>query len=77
MIELTSALSEMHKNQMIHRDLKPENILIDFFGNLKLADFGLASRIKSELNESYQLATSAPFVQLGTWLWASPEIFSI
>ena len=63
MIELTSALSEMHKNQIIHRDLKPENILIDFFGNLKLADFGLASRIKSELDEFYQLATSAPFVQ--------------
>ena len=46
LIELTSALAYIHKNKMIHRDLKPENILIDFSGNLKLADFGLASRIK-------------------------------
>ena len=34
MIQLTSALNEMHKKDVIHRDLKPENILIDFQDNL-------------------------------------------
>ena len=45
LIYLTSALAHMHSQKMIHRDLKPLNIMLDFEGNLRLADFGLASRI--------------------------------
>ena len=35
----------MHEKDMIHSDLKPDNILINFLGNIKLADFGLASHL--------------------------------
>ena len=40
--ETISALSSLHKNNIIYRDLKPENIMIADNGHLKLIDFGLS-----------------------------------
>lgn len=41
--QLVSAVSYMHSKGVGHRDIKPENILLTADGNLKIADFGLAS----------------------------------
>lgn len=41
--QLISAVSYMHSKGVGHRDIKPENILLSAEGNLKLADFGLAT----------------------------------
>ncbi|KAI4159013.1 MAG: hypothetical protein L6R39_000438 [Caloplaca ligustica] len=41
--QLVSAVSYMHSKGVGHRDIKPENILLSAEGNLKVADFGLAT----------------------------------
>ena len=42
------ALEHLHTHAIIYRDLKPENILLDEQGYLKLADFGMAKKLKPE-----------------------------
>ncbi|KAL8900003.1 MAG: hypothetical protein Q9192_001290 [Flavoplaca navasiana] len=41
--QLVSAVAYMHSKGVGHRDIKPENILLSAEGNLKIADFGLAT----------------------------------
>jgi serine/threonine-protein kinase Chk1 len=41
--QLISAVGYMHSKGVGHRDIKPENILLSAEGNLKIADFGLAT----------------------------------
>jgi translation initiation factor 2-alpha kinase 4 len=38
------ALNYIHSRGIIHRDLKPSNVFIDSEGNVRLGDFGLATR---------------------------------
>ncbi|MHC5082161.1 MAG: protein kinase domain-containing protein, partial [Planctomycetota bacterium] len=40
--QITRALSQAYRKNIIHRDIKPENILIDREGVAKLTDLGLA-----------------------------------
>ena len=44
MLQLIGAVEHMHKKGLYHRDIKPENIFITASGDLKLGDFGLATR---------------------------------
>jgi serine/threonine protein kinase len=41
--EILKGLSLIHLHNIIHHDLKPENILIGYNGEIKIADFGVAS----------------------------------
>ncbi|KRX99378.1 Aurora/IPL1-related protein kinase 2 [Trichinella pseudospiralis] len=48
MHQIASALQHLHSKGYFHRDVKPDNILVDAFGQLKLADFGLAADFRKK-----------------------------
>ncbi|KAI2626083.1 Pkinase-domain-containing protein [Hypomontagnella submonticulosa] len=62
--QLISGVSFMHSKGVAHRDLKPENILMSGNGNLKLADFGMATMFeyKGQKKQSATMCGSPPYV---------------
>ncbi len=66
--QLTSALADVHRLQLIHRDINPSNILIDTTTlQLKLCDFASATRL------SHQQVDFLNHDQWGTYEYISPE----
>ncbi|KAF7724878.1 signal transducing kinase of the PAK [Apophysomyces ossiformis] len=61
--ETLNALAYLHSKGFIHRDIKCENLLIGHNGEIKLADFGLATSTKHVNRE-----------RLGTAKWMAPEV---
>lgn len=49
---ICEALQYAHEKGIVHRDIKPENLLLDKEGRLKIADFGIASLIGSQVEAS-------------------------
>ena len=56
----------MHALKIAHRDIKPANLMRKKNDQIKLIDFGLAKRMKSD--ESLKLGA-------GTFSYMAPEIF--
>lgn len=46
---MLSGLAYLHSTKTIHRDIKGANLLVDTYGVVKLADFGMAKHVSSEL----------------------------
>ncbi|KAI1008072.1 hypothetical protein K3495_g147 [Podosphaera aphanis] len=46
MLQLVDAVAYIHSKGMYHRDIKPENIFLTHTGEMKLGDFGLATKEK-------------------------------
>ncbi|MFQ5568665.1 MAG: protein kinase [Rhodothermales bacterium] len=63
-LEAAQGLQAAHARGILHRDIKPSNILVSYEGQVKLADFGMASLVED---------TSRPEVR-GTPGYLAPEI---
>ena len=46
--QIALGLEYLHSKGIVYRDLKPENILMDEHGYLRLADFGMAKKLKDD-----------------------------
>lgn len=67
--QVLEGLVYLHSQGTIHRDIKGANILTTKDGNAKLADFGVASRIK-------KIVTLQNTV-VGTPYWMAPEVIEL
>jgi serine/threonine-protein kinase len=64
---IAGGLALAHRLGIIHRDLKPDNVLVTPGGTPKIADFGLAKRIRGDSLPANNLA--------GTPYFMAPELF--
>ncbi|MES9969987.1 MAG: AAA family ATPase [Candidatus Thiodiazotropha sp.] len=65
---IASALVEVHSAGLVHKDIKPANILTRDDGRVKLAGFGIASKLSRE-----RQAPGPPEVIAGTLAYMAPE----
>ncbi len=64
---LSRGVQYAHQRGVVHRDLKPDNVLLTSDGIPKIADFGLAKRLKVDTSQTVDGAV------LGTPHYMSPE----
>ncbi|XP_063933179.1 cyclin-dependent kinase 5 homolog [Zophobas morio] len=76
LFQLLRGVAFCHEHHVLHRDLKPQNLLINKYGELKLADFGLARAfgipVRHYSNEVVTLWYRAPDVLLGSRRYSTP-----
>ncbi|KAL6070207.1 Dolichyl pyrophosphate Glc1Man9GlcNAc2 alpha-1,3-glucosyltransferase [Balamuthia mandrillaris] len=88
--DVAKAMDFLHQKGILHRDIKAENMLLGQYGEVKLADMGLARRTKKKKNASNGTGgdggkSKVPFASrtlkrqmtfAGTDAWMAPEIIT-
>ena len=68
-VQVLSALSEAHRQDVVHRDIKPENVIVEADEQVKVLDFGLAKVLRSDEEQGLTRIGAV----LGTPKYMSPE----
>ncbi|MFI9590352.1 protein kinase [Nonomuraea sp. NPDC052265] len=80
-VKLAGALAAVHEAGVLHGDIKPQNILISRYGELAVADFGVARVVDAaEISATSQAFTplhAAPEVLTGQPHSAAGDIYSL
>ncbi|KAM1135558.1 hypothetical protein ACFX19_045238 [Malus domestica] len=71
--EILHGLKYLHESGIVHCDLKCSNVLLGSSGNVKLADFGFARRLKASKADGVSVQHSLQCIG-GTPLWMAPEL---
>ena len=71
--KIAEGLGHAHRRGIVHRDLKPDNVLVTISGVPKVADFGLAKRVR---DADGRPVASGGHVLAGTPHYMSPETFA-
>ncbi len=71
--KIAEGLGHAHRRGIVHRDLKPDNVLVTLSGAPKVADFGLAKRVRDEHG---QPVGAGGHLLAGTPHYMSPETFA-
>jgi serine/threonine protein kinase len=72
-LQITEALAAAHARGIVHRDIKPGNIVVSDSGHVKVLDFGLARRFKSETDDLGPDGSTIPGRPMGTANYMAPE----
>lgn len=87
-LQILDALKYIHSQNIIHRDLKPGNIFLDTNGDIKIGDFGLATKMEniSQVNFSQEIESlilrkfgtkdldKDITMGVGTYFYRAPEV---
>ncbi|MDX1440069.1 MAG: serine/threonine-protein kinase [Rubricoccaceae bacterium] len=75
--ECAGGLSAAHKVGVLHSDLKPANVLLGYDGSVRIADFGLATRIGEEGHIRGTPGYLAPEIIAGDPPTESSDLFAL